>query len=173
MARHFLLLLVAFFVLAGAGCGVRDISASHRDASVDGTVPPLCAPTGRSLVATGVYIAPEACTEVTLYALDASPDDRGWVLRVSWPMYGEYHALELTNETTGDVEREILYTGDPEFAIFAGEYVFGGLEVAEGDNVLDFVVYDTVELPSGDYERHVVREGSFTLHVTLDESTGA
>lgn len=165
--------LGVLFVLATLpACGVRDISSHYADASVDGTVPALCAPTGRSLIDTGVYIAPEACTDVTLYALDATPTNDAWVLHVAWPMYGQYHALELTNQTTGDVEREILYTGDPEFTLFSGNYVLGGYEMAAGDNTIDYLVYDTTEPTPGTYERTIVRQGSFVLHVTLSASTG-
>ena len=159
-------LLFACSVLAG--CGVHDISSMvGPDASAA-----LCAPTGRSLIDNGVYIAPEACTDVTLYALDAGASNDAWILKVAWPLYGQYHALELTNRTTGDVEREILFTGDPEFTLFSGNYLLGGFEMAAGDNQIDFVVYDTTEPTPGMFVRNVIREGTFTLHVTLSSSTG-
>jgi hypothetical protein len=162
-----LLLLVS---LLASACGVRDLSSKLSDA---GTAA-LCAPTGRSLVATGVYIAPEACTEVTLYALEVpdsgTPD--AWVLEVGWPMYGEHHVLELTNRTTGDTERELFYSGDPEFALGAGAYALGHFKVAAGDNTIEYLVYDSVELADGGFARNVEREGSFTLQVTLSNSTG-
>lgn len=163
--------LLPLVLLPLAGC-VNDVSFRYADASVDGANPALCAPTGRSLIATGVYIAPEACTDVTLYALDAGPANDSWVLHVAWPLYGEYHALEVTNDTTGDVETEVLFTGDPEFSLFSGNYVLGGFEMAAGDNALRFVVYNTLENSDGTFTRQIHREGSFTLHVTLSDSVG-
>ena len=164
-------LAVALAALPLTGC-VNDVSFRSADAGIDGQIPGLCAPTGRSLIATGVYIAPEACTDVTLYALDAASRNDSWVLHVAWPLYGEYHALEVTNDTTGDVEREVIFTGDPEFSLFSGNYVLGGLEVAAGANALRFVVYNTVENADGTYTRQIYREGSFVLHVTLSSSVG-
>jgi hypothetical protein len=163
------LLLLGALVLLGSACGVRDISSNLGDAGTQA----LCAPTGRSLVSTGVYIAPEACTDVTLYAIDV-PDSGvpdAWVLSVGWPMYGEYHVLELTNRTTGDTERELFYSGDPEFTLGSGNYVLGHFAVAAGDNTLDYVVYNSVETDAG-VQRNIKREGTFTLHVTLSNSTG-
>jgi hypothetical protein len=165
--RHWTTLLLACVVTAAVGCGVEDIS-SHLG---DGGTAELCAPTGRSLVDTGVYIGPDGCAAVTLYALqDTSPT--AWVLAVGWPMYGEYHALEITNVTTGDTETEILYLGDPEFTLFAGDYNLGGFEVAAGDNVMEYKVYNTRETDGG-YVEDIVAQGQFTLNVTLSNSTGS
>ncbi|MFZ5445485.1 MAG: hypothetical protein ACOZQL_36175 [Myxococcota bacterium] len=137
-------LLLTLFL---TGCGVRDLSAGLTDGGTEA----LCAPTGRSLVSTGVYIAPEACTDVTLYALEV-PDSGvpdAWVLKVGWPMYGEYHVLELTNRTTGDTEKELFYSGDPEFTLSSGNYALGSFKMAAGDNAIDFVVYNTIRRAPG------------------------
>lgn len=172
-------LAVVLALCALAACtATRDISINQADGDADGDVDvedrteELCAPTGRSLFRTGVYIAPEACTEVTLYALEESAENDAWVLAVGWPMYGEHHVLELTNETSGDTERELLYLGDPEFVLYVGRYNLGGFEMVEGDNVIAFEVYDTIEDPPGEFFRDIVREGTFTIHVTISDLRG-
>jgi hypothetical protein len=162
--RHWTTLLLVCMA-ATTGCGVKDISANLGD----GGTSELCQPTGRSLVDTGVYIGPDGCQSVTLYALDAA-NPTAWVLAVGWPMYGEYHALKITNTTTGDTEDEILYLGDPEFTLYAGDYNLGGFEVTSGDNVMEYKVYNTLETDGG-YEENIVAQGQFTLHVTLSNDT--
>ncbi|HEY3351834.1 MAG TPA: hypothetical protein VGQ83_01175 [Polyangia bacterium] len=164
---HWRVSLFACALTAALGCGVDDISAHvNRDSGTE----ELCAPTGRSLIDTGVYIGPDGCAAVTLYALqDANPT--AWVLAVAWPMYGEYHALEIKNLTTSDTETEILYLGDPEFTLFAGDYNLGGFEVASGDNVMEYKVYNTVATDGG-YVENIVAQGQFTLRVQLSDSTG-
>jgi hypothetical protein len=152
--------------LAGAGCLAVGDNSEHM------TPDELCRPTGRSLVDTGVYLSPEGCTNVTLYALEAQPENDSWILAVGWPMYGEYHALELTNQATGDFLRKIIYSGDPEFTLFAGNYLLGGFEMAQGDNPIDFVSYDTLENPDGTLTDVIDREGTYTIHVTLSDSIG-
>lgn len=173
VGKHLILFALASAIAFGGCLAVNDSSGDgDADADSDADGEELCDPTGRSLIDTGVYIAPEACTEITLYALEETAENDVWLLAVGWPMYGEYRVLELTNLATGDVETEMLYLGDPEFTLFAGNYILGGFEVAEGDNEIEYKEYLTRETEEGEFYEEVFREGTFTLNVTLSDSVG-
>jgi len=146
-----------------SACGDPDISL-NMDPD-ENNQEELCAPTGRVLIDSGVYLGPDACEQVTLYRTDATTDY--WLMSVAWPMYGEYWVLELTNRTTGDFEKELIYTGDPEFLLFSGDYLLGGFEVAEGLNVIDYKLYKSVEAEDGSRSENVKDEGVYELTVEL------
>ena len=126
----------------------------------------LCAPTGRSMVNTGVYIGPDGCEEVTLYIIDEE-DPTYWLLAVSWPMYGEYKPLDLENLTSGDSMSDYIYSRDPEFTLYAGDYLLGGLEVMEGLNEFSYTLWDFIG-PQDNEELEIVEEGTFELEVLLE-----
>ena len=166
------LALVTIALLA-PGCGGVDDRSDHLNRN-DNNYAALCAPTGWATYDTGVYLSPQGCTEVTLYAIGEEVPPTYWVLAVGWPMYGDTYSLQVTNETTGDVEDELFYLGDPEFTLFAGDYNLGGLEVVAGANTITFRVWDTVANTDGTYTDVVIEEGTYTLWVTLsDASSGA
>ncbi len=129
------LLLAGVFLVSACGLGADrssglDPNADNREV--------LCAPTGRALVDTGVYIGPDGCESVSLVA---SEEGNYRVLSVGWPTYGDEDLLvRIENQTTGDVELEEFYVGDPEFVLFVGEYSLGGLEVVEGANQFSYEI---------------------------------
>ncbi|MGC4122625.1 MAG: hypothetical protein QM765_50250 [Myxococcales bacterium] len=164
MSPYRLTVLFAAVLVSSCGLGVKDISSHAGDGG-------LCSPTGRSLVDTGVYIGPGACSTVTLYALqDQNPT--AWVLAVAWPMRGEHHYLKVENLTTGGHETKLIYTGDPEWKLYSGDYYLGGLEMAAGANALHYKVWDAVP-GDGGYVDKIIDEGELTLQVELSSSTGS
>jgi len=161
MSRLTLPLATLGVALTMMGCNADISSALDPDGD---NYEVLCDPTGMSLYHTGVYIGPDGCEEATLYIVDEE-DPSYWLLSVSWPMYGEYFPLSITNLTTGDTEREYIYGRDPEFLLYGGDYLLGGLEVVEGINELEYTLWDG----TGEEDVLVYEEGTFTLDVVFSD----
>ncbi len=142
-----------------AGCNT-DISSNYNPENDNYEV--LCAPTGRAMFNTGVYIGPDGCLDVTLHIIDEE-DPTYWLLLVSWPMYGDYYPLTIDNLTTGDRYNDYIYFRDPELTLYAGDYLLGGFEVVEGLNEFEYTLGGFEDDGEGD----AVGEGQFTLHVSL------
>lgn len=157
------LALSIVFTAAAAlyGCNVT----SSELTAVDGG---LCQPTGRSYVQTGVFIGPGGCTEVTLYA-NRDADPTYWTLRVGFPVHGSHPNLRINDVTTGDQETEIVYTGDPDFTLYSGDYYLGGLQMVAGRNDLHYRLY---HYDDGSTTETVLEESSFVVNVVLSASTG-
>jgi hypothetical protein len=128
-------LAIALLGVALDACGVSDRSRNLDPAADNSKV--LCRPTGRAYVDTGVYIGKGACESITLYRVGSN---NAWSLEVGYPTYQDQGSLTFVNRTTGDSENEALYTGDPEFTVYAGDYPLGGLEMVAGENKI--AVYD-------------------------------
>jgi len=142
-----------------------DSPASGSEDRVN-TTSSKCSPTGLQFLNTGVYIGPRGCSSISLYPMDESPTNDAWALEVGFDMRGRHDALEVRNATTGDTEREIIYIGDPNFAVYVGSYPLTGLELAAGVNKLQYEIF-TYDEETEPPVRRTLSRGDFQLQVEL------
>jgi len=140
----------------------NDPQAPHTSAKTK------CDPTGLQFIDTGVYIGPNGCPAITLFAMSEESGNDAWAVEVGFDMRGTHDILEVYNHATSDSEREIIYIGDPNFVVYNGRYPLSGLEVVRGKNQIHYETYTYTE-DGGVLQKHVVSQGDFELQVTLTD----
>lgn len=159
------LFLVTALMLFSNACTLQ-AATSARDRPQNAIPDSICEPTGSALVDTGIYLAPEGCSQITLQPLDEnSAANDAWIMEVSWPMYGEHHVLEVTNLETGDSEKELFYKGDPNFVLYTGNYSLGGLQMVTGANRIQFNEHNFEDDENGQAQQIIIRQGTFVVTI--------
>ncbi len=113
-------------------------------------------------------IGPRYCNIVTLELagsndFDTADNHKSYYRRVDFAT-ADKHIMEFRNETTGDLEREYFYLGNPSFTLSYGVRGNFSFSVVPGKNTIHYTKFGSVN-----EELVILESGSFVLTVQLAE----
>lgn len=118
------------------GCTLNGASVNDSDG-------PECNPSGRASIRTGVWLGDQGCGSVDLILSNTGEYGS---LNVAYNDHMSGMPLVFWNRSTGDHEREALFSGYPEFTLWIGDFPLSGLELSSGVNEIQVYEWPCVSI---------------------------